>query len=162
VYIRRKSLFFLSRVRWGVVRVAIVDIDVHFGNGTAEIFRHDPNTFFASVHMIHGMENNGSISGQEVDAGPSHGFFPAKLGSTSITDTYVSVGIYPEPNRRSKKIKRVGTTSSEQEDHVAETDIRNFRGPAGYRTALESIVLPHVEAFRPELLIISGTFGFAL
>jgi len=31
-------------------RVAIVDCDVHQGNGTAEIFRHDANTFTVSLH----------------------------------------------------------------------------------------------------------------
>ncbi|HKI99899.1 MAG TPA: histone deacetylase [bacterium] len=31
-------------------RVAIVDLDVHQGNGNAEIFQHDPNVFTFSVH----------------------------------------------------------------------------------------------------------------
>ena len=40
-----------ARVRWGLERVAVVDIDVHMGNGTAEILRGDPRAFFASVFI---------------------------------------------------------------------------------------------------------------
>lgn len=36
--------------RHRVHRVAIVDLDVHQGNGNAEIFRHDPRVFTFSVH----------------------------------------------------------------------------------------------------------------
>jgi acetoin utilization deacetylase AcuC-like enzyme len=35
----------------GVERVAIVDFDVHHGNGTQAAFEHDPRLFFASVHQ---------------------------------------------------------------------------------------------------------------
>ena len=31
--------------------MAVVDIDVHFGNGTCEVLRHDPDAFFGSVHL---------------------------------------------------------------------------------------------------------------
>ena len=34
----------------GVRRVAIIDLDVHQGNGTAAIFRHDPTVFTLSLH----------------------------------------------------------------------------------------------------------------
>jgi acetoin utilization deacetylase AcuC-like enzyme len=34
-----------------VERVAIVDWDVHHGNGTEDIFRDDPSVFFASLHQ---------------------------------------------------------------------------------------------------------------
>ena len=33
-----------------ISRVAILDVDYHFGNGTASIFWDDPDVFFASVH----------------------------------------------------------------------------------------------------------------
>ncbi len=36
--------------RAGLKRVAVVDFDVHHGNGTQAIFEPDPNLFFASVH----------------------------------------------------------------------------------------------------------------
>jgi acetoin utilization deacetylase AcuC-like enzyme len=35
----------------GIERVAIVDWDVHHGNGTEEIFRDDDSVFFASMHQ---------------------------------------------------------------------------------------------------------------
>jgi acetoin utilization deacetylase AcuC-like enzyme len=35
----------------GAPRVAIVDIDVHHGNGTEEIFRDDPTVLFVSLHQ---------------------------------------------------------------------------------------------------------------
>ncbi|GGL39145.1 MULTISPECIES: histone deacetylase family protein [Caulobacter] len=35
----------------GLKRVAIVDFDVHHGNGTQAAFEHDPSVFFASIHQ---------------------------------------------------------------------------------------------------------------
>jgi acetoin utilization deacetylase AcuC-like enzyme len=35
----------------GLKRVAIVDFDVHHGNGTQATFEHDPTVFFASIHQ---------------------------------------------------------------------------------------------------------------
>ncbi len=35
----------------GLKRVAVVDIDVHHGNGTQTIFRADPNVMVASIHQ---------------------------------------------------------------------------------------------------------------
>ena len=49
-----------ARVKYGMRKVAVVDIDVHFGNGTAELLKGDPNAFFACVHMIHGEGNKGT------------------------------------------------------------------------------------------------------
>ena len=40
-----------ARIKHGLRRIAIIDIDAHFGNGTAEILEGDPNAFYASVHM---------------------------------------------------------------------------------------------------------------
>lgn len=37
--------------KWGAERVAILDFDVHHGNGTQEIFYEDPSVFFASIHQ---------------------------------------------------------------------------------------------------------------
>ena len=36
---------------WGIRRVAIVDTDVHHGDGTQDIFYHDPDTLFISFHQ---------------------------------------------------------------------------------------------------------------
>ena len=39
------------RKEYGVERIAIVDTDVHHGDGTQEIFYHDPDTLFISFHQ---------------------------------------------------------------------------------------------------------------
>lgn len=39
------------RRRYGIRRVAIVDSDVHHGDGTQEIFYHDPDVLFISFHQ---------------------------------------------------------------------------------------------------------------
>jgi len=38
------------QVQWGIERVAIVDFDVHHGNGTQHIFESDPTVFYYSIH----------------------------------------------------------------------------------------------------------------
>jgi acetoin utilization deacetylase AcuC-like enzyme len=40
-----------ARERWGVQRVAVVDFDVHHGNGTQEMFAADRDLFYASSHQ---------------------------------------------------------------------------------------------------------------
>jgi acetoin utilization deacetylase AcuC-like enzyme len=37
--------------RWGLNRVAVVDFDVHHGNGTQACFDHDPSVLFISLHQ---------------------------------------------------------------------------------------------------------------
>ncbi len=39
------------REKYGIRRVAIVDTDCHHGDGTQDIYWHDPNTLFISVHQ---------------------------------------------------------------------------------------------------------------
>ena len=40
-----------ARARWGLPRVAVVDFDVHHGNGTQAMAWNDPDFFFASTHQ---------------------------------------------------------------------------------------------------------------
>jgi acetoin utilization deacetylase AcuC-like enzyme len=40
-----------ARARWGLTRIAVVDFDVHHGNGTQDIFAPDKNLFYASSHQ---------------------------------------------------------------------------------------------------------------
>ncbi len=40
-----------ARAAHGFGRVAIIDFDVHHGNGTQAVFRRDSDTFFASIHQ---------------------------------------------------------------------------------------------------------------
>lgn len=39
------------RARFGIKKIAIVDTDVHHGDGTQDIFYHDPNVLFISLHQ---------------------------------------------------------------------------------------------------------------
>jgi acetoin utilization deacetylase AcuC-like enzyme len=41
-----------ARARWGIKRVAVVDFDVHHGNGTQHIFAADPDLFYVSSHQF--------------------------------------------------------------------------------------------------------------
>ncbi len=41
-----------ARAVHGAERVAVVDFDVHHGNGTQEIFWNEPNLFYASTHQM--------------------------------------------------------------------------------------------------------------
>lgn len=233
-----------ARVRWGLERVAVVDIDVHFGNGTAELLRNDPNAFFASVHMIYGEDNDGSKADRakrrkkenrpasdaatngekgkvKSRAADSMGFYPAQLGVTEITDTYVSVGVYPTlegirlkgvDGIHRRRRKAVATSDSESSDDGAEEEEevveepegammlvdgaegegaalpapeagaelpqsptkrvkksasamslgagdaskRTFKGAAGFLSALQDVIIPQMEKFNPQLLVISG------
>jgi len=40
-----------ARARWGFCRVAVVDFDVHHGNGTQSVCAGDPDLFYASSHQ---------------------------------------------------------------------------------------------------------------
>lgn len=40
-----------ARARWGVQRVAVVDFDVHHGNGTQAMFERDADLFYGSSHQ---------------------------------------------------------------------------------------------------------------
>jgi acetoin utilization deacetylase AcuC-like enzyme len=88
-------------------RVAIVDFDVHHGNGTEDIFRGDPRVLFCSTFQ--------------------HPFYPHS-GADSETANVVNV---PLP--------------------------RDTQG-ARFRTAVEEQVLPALETFKPQLLLISAGF----
>ena len=41
-----------AQARWGAERVAVVDFDVHHGNGTQDIFADDPTLFYGSSHQF--------------------------------------------------------------------------------------------------------------
>jgi len=221
-----------GRVRWGLERVAVVDIDVHFGNGTAELLRNDPNALFASGHMIYGEDNDGlkaendkKIEQLDSEGKPrnnkprasSSGFYPARMGLTEVTDTYVSVGVYPTAEsssrsrgrgeggapRRRPKAAVPSEESGESSESEVEADVaegagepmdqdgdaspradssgpasgaakplapkpisingrssasnRALVGSEGFLKALSDVIIPQMEKFRPQLLVISGT-----
>jgi acetoin utilization deacetylase AcuC-like enzyme len=67
----------------GVERVAIIDFDVHHGNGTQEIFERDPRVLFVSTHQWPHYPGSGAVD--EVGSGPGEGFtvnLPLPPGAT--------------------------------------------------------------------------------
>jgi acetoin utilization deacetylase AcuC-like enzyme len=99
-----------ARARHGAERVAVVDFDVHHGNGTQAAFWNDPNLFYASTHER-----------------------PLYPGTGSLGETGVANNIVNAPLRA---------------------------GDAGeaFREAFRSRILPALENFAPDLLIISAGF----
>jgi acetoin utilization deacetylase AcuC-like enzyme len=41
-----------ARARWGLRRIAVIDFDVHHGNGTQAMFWSDPDLFYGSTHQM--------------------------------------------------------------------------------------------------------------
>jgi acetoin utilization deacetylase AcuC-like enzyme len=91
----------------GLSRVAIVDFDVHHGNGTEDIFRDDPRVLFCSSFQ--------------------HPFYPFS-GADTHSDNVINL---PMPR---------------------DTD------GAALRSVVEERCLPRLEAFRPELIMVSAGF----
>jgi acetoin utilization deacetylase AcuC-like enzyme len=99
-----------ARARWGVKRVAVVDFDVHHGNGTQDIFENDPDLFYASSHQ-----------------------YPCYPGTGAASERGVAGNVVNMP-------------------------LRPGADGAAFRQAWETVGLPALEAFGPELLIISAGF----
>ena len=51
-----------ARAKWGIRRVAVVDFDVHHGNGTQDIFERDQDLFYASSHQYPCYPGTGAAS----------------------------------------------------------------------------------------------------
>ncbi len=51
-----------ARKKYGLERVAVVDFDVHHGNGTQDIFWSDKDLFFASTHQMPLFPGTGAVS----------------------------------------------------------------------------------------------------
>ena len=98
-----------ARDRHGAARVAIVDWDVHHGNGTQAIFWDDTSTLYASTHQMPLYPGTGAIS--ETGAG---NIFNAPLHEGDEGDEF--------------------------------------------REAMNARVLPALEAFSPDLVVISAGF----
>lgn len=93
----------------GLMRVAIVDFDVHHGNGTQQIFYSDPSVLYASTHQM-----------------------PLFPGTGAVAETGVG-NIFNSP--------------------LAPGD-----GGPELRAAFQQRILPALQAFSPELIIVSAGF----
>jgi acetoin utilization deacetylase AcuC-like enzyme len=51
-----------ARARHGAERIAVVDFDVHHGNGTQDIFWRDKNLFYGSTHQMPLFPGTGELS----------------------------------------------------------------------------------------------------
>jgi acetoin utilization deacetylase AcuC-like enzyme len=58
--------------RYGIVRIGIVDFDVHHGNGTQHIFEGDPTVFYYSIHEHPSFAYPGT--GREFENGKDFGY----------------------------------------------------------------------------------------
>jgi acetoin utilization deacetylase AcuC-like enzyme len=78
-----------AAVAGGVSRVAIVDIDVHHGNGTQWMFYDDPRVLYVSTHQFPFYPGTGARD--EVGTGPGNGYtvnVPLAAGATdAVYDT---------------------------------------------------------------------------
>lgn len=99
--------------RSGAARVAILDWDVHHGNGTQAVFWRDPSVLFVSLHQYPFYPGSGAAAERGADAG-------------------------------------VGTTLN--------IPLRAGSGDEVYLDAFERLALPALEAFAPDLLLISAGF----
>ena len=99
-----------ARARWGLRRVAVVDFDVHHGNGTQHILQQDVDMLYVSSHQS-----------------------PCYPGTGAASERGVA-------------------------DNVVNVPLRPGTGSAEFRQAWETLALPRLEAFGPELLIISAGF----
>ena len=98
-----------ARSKHGAERVAVVDFDVHHGNGTQDIFWSDKNLFLASTHQMP--------------------LFPG-----------------------------TGAVGEEGVGNICNAPLRPNDGGAQFRDAFETRVLPALENFAPDFVVISAGF----
>ncbi|MEK6755891.1 MAG: histone deacetylase [Bacteroidota bacterium] len=77
-----------AQQRYGVERVAIIDWDVHHGNGTQEIFYEDDSVFYISLHQYPYYPGTGAAS--ERGEGRGDGFtLNCPMGAGSVEKDYL-------------------------------------------------------------------------
>ncbi len=80
-----------ARQRHGLERVAIVDLDVHHGNGTQDAFYDNPHVLYVSTHLYPYYPGTGSL--EETGSGPGEGTnvnlpLPAGCGDAEYSDAW--------------------------------------------------------------------------
>jgi acetoin utilization deacetylase AcuC-like enzyme len=99
-----------AQQRYGAERVAIMDWDVHHGNGTQDIFWSDPSVLYASTHEM---------------------------------------PLYPGTGALSER---------GEHDTIVNAPLAAGDGGEVFREAFEAAVLPRIDAFQPDLIVISAGF----
>jgi len=51
-----------AQLKYGAERIAIIDFDVHHGNGTQDIFKQDPSVFYGSTHQMPLFPGTGALT----------------------------------------------------------------------------------------------------
>lgn len=100
-----------ARAVHGLRRIAVVDFDVHHGNGTQAMFWADPGLLYGSTHQ-----------------------WP----------------LYPGSGRPDER--------GADDGNIVNMPLAPLSGSAEFRAAIESILLPELEEFSPELVLISAGF----
>jgi acetoin utilization deacetylase AcuC-like enzyme len=100
------------RAAHGVERIAIVDWDVHHGNGTEHAFYEDPGVLTISLHQ--------------------DGLFPAESGLVEHTG------------------------KGDGEGYCVNVPLPPGSGNGAYVAAIERVVVPAIEGFDPELIVIAS------
>jgi len=96
--------------KYGIARAAVIDFDVHHGNGTQDIFWADKSVMYCSTHQMPLFPGTGA------------------RGERGEHGTIVNAPLAPED------------------------------GGVQFRSAFENAILPQLEKFAPELVIISAGF----
>ncbi|GJE28209.1 histone deacetylase family protein [Methylobacterium organophilum] len=99
-----------ARKAHGATRVALVDWDVHHGNGSQDIFWDDANVLYASTHQM---------------------------------------PLYPGTGSRSERGNH---------DTIVNVPLKAFDDGAVFREAFEAGIVSRLEAFAPDLIVISAGF----
>ena len=71
-----------ARARWGLRRVAVVDFDVHHGNGTQDIFEADADLMYVSSHQSPCYPGTGDAGERGIDGNVLN--LPLPPGSTGV------------------------------------------------------------------------------
>jgi len=85
-----------ARAALGLERVAVVDVDVHHGNGTQDAFYSDPSVLYVSTHQYGSLFYPGSGHWTETGAGPGVGAtvnvsLPAGCGDAEYARAFAEV-----------------------------------------------------------------------
>eukprot|EP01113_Clastostelium_recurvatum_P019823 TRINITY_DN2347_c0_g1_i1.p1 TRINITY_DN2347_c0_g1~~TRINITY_DN2347_c0_g1_i1.p1 ORF type:complete len:1829 (-),score=374.67 TRINITY_DN2347_c0_g1_i1:39-5525(-) len=150
----------------GLDRIAVVDFDVHHGNGTEEILAADDSFLFASMHVC---EDRGFFfPGTGFEDGTAHG--PRRgegRGLTSSTaimaqqnDAFTTGSNTPAPlpslpTQPQSSDHRGGTNTPSNVLNIA---LRRHTGSAGFMAAVRERLLPRLSEFKPQLIILSAGF----
>ncbi len=146
-------------------RVAIVDLDIHHGNGTEDIVRRYPNPsrlLFFSLHLY------------DKDIDPKFEFFPGSGARDDASHNIINVPILPMWHAQTHATSSSGATSgvlsgsgSTSGSPLGSVNASNTAGSVGslpltgrdaYRQAIIQRLLPALRAFNPSLILLSTGF----